>query len=73
MALFRYLCPADSTLDLQGPISQAVLRAVIEEVNREVKKAETQTKKMGTVPLFCRGREGSISQVCKHQWSLCCC
>ena len=44
MALFRYLRPVDSALDPQGPLSQAVPRVVIEEVNKEVKKAEAQPK-----------------------------
>ena len=47
MALFRYLRPVDSALDPQGPLSQAVPRVVIEEVNREVKKAEAWPKKLG--------------------------
>ena len=44
ITLFRYLCPVDSAVDLQGPLSQAVLRLVMEEVNKEVNKAEAQQK-----------------------------
>ena len=42
--------PAISVMDLfdpQGSLSQAVPRVVIEDVNKEVKKAETQPKKRG--------------------------
>ena len=52
MALFRYLRPFDSALDLQGPLSQAVPHVVIEEVSKEVKKAEAQPKKRGQYLLF---------------------
>ena len=45
MALFRYLHPINSTLDPYSPLSSAVPRGVIEEVNKELKKAETQPKK----------------------------
>ena len=33
---FCYLCPIDSVLDTQCPLSQAVPRVMVEEVNRKV-------------------------------------
>ena len=36
MALFCYLCPIDSALDTQGPLFQAVLCVMADEVNRAV-------------------------------------
>ena len=45
--LFFATCVVDSALDPQGPLSQAVPCVVIEEVNRQVKKAEAQPKKRG--------------------------
>ena len=47
IALFRYLCTVDSALDPQGSLSQAVPDVVVEEVNREVNKAEARPKKWG--------------------------
>ena len=64
IALFHYLCPLDSALDLQGSLSQAVLRLVMEEVNREVNKAEAQQKKMVPVPLI---QVCSTNRVCALQ------
>ncbi len=52
MALFRYLQPIDSALNPQGPLSHSVPSVVISEVNREVKKAETWTKKRGSYLSF---------------------
>ncbi len=51
MALFRYLQPT-KILDPQGPLSNSVPSAVISEVNREVSKAEAQTKKRGSYLSF---------------------
>ena len=47
MALFKHLRPVDRALDQQGPLSQAVPRAVTIEVNNKLKKAEATTKKRG--------------------------
>ena len=52
MALFRYLRPVDSVLDPHGPLLNAVPRGVIEEVNQELKKAETQPRKRGRYLFF---------------------
>ena len=46
-APFRYLHSVDNTLDPQGPLSQAVPHAVINKVNRELKKADVIMKKIG--------------------------
>ena len=40
MSLFCYLRHIENVLDTQGPLSQAVLRVMGEEVNRQVYKAE---------------------------------
>ena len=60
MALFCYLRRVDSALDPHGPLSQTVPRVVIEEVNREVKKAEARPKRTGPLPLIHLGREGGM-------------
>ena len=44
IALFRYLHPIDSALDPHGPLSNAVPRGVIEEVDQELNKVETRPK-----------------------------
>ena len=62
ITLFHYLCPLDSALDPQGSLSQAVLRLVMEEVNREVNKAEAQQKKNGA---------STSHSGMQHQQSLC--
>ena len=41
MALFSYLCPIDNALDPQGPLSQAVPRAVIDEASGGNNENET--------------------------------
>ena len=41
---FSLLVTVGSALDSQGPLSQVVPRVVMEEVNREVNKAEAQLK-----------------------------
>ena len=47
MALFCYLSPIDGVFDPQGPISQAIPYVVIDEVNKELKKAKMEAKKQG--------------------------
>jgi len=55
-----------------GFLFQAAPCVVIGEVNKQVKMAEIRPKKTGPVPLiYCR-KDGSSSQVCKHQASQVC-
>ena len=70
MVLFRYLHPVDNALDPQGPLSQAILHAVINKVNMELKKADAITQKRGP---YLREKVLARSQVRKHEWRLCCC
>ena len=62
MALFRYLRPVDSVLDPHGPLSNAVPRGVIEEVNKELKKAETQLKKQGQYLSFTAEEKAKVAK-----------
>ena len=70
------MCPVDSALDPQGPLSQAVLRLVMEEVNREVNKAEAQQQKWcqylsfryAAPTEFVLSRRGSLPHKTRH-WS----
>ena len=52
IALLRYLWPIDNALGPQGPLTHSVPSVVISKVNREVKKAETRTKKRGSYLSF---------------------
>ncbi len=62
MALFRYLRPIDNVLDPQGPLSHSVPSIVISEVNREVKKAETRTKKRGSYLSFTAEEKAQVAK-----------
>ncbi len=62
MALFRSLRPIDSTLNPQGPLSHSVPSAVIIEVNREVKKAGTRTKKRGSYLSFTAEEKAQVAK-----------
>ena len=70
MALLRYLRPIDNALDPQGPLSHSVPSVVISEVNREVNKAETRTKKRGSAWLPFSRWHGSSSPTLASQMSL---
>ncbi len=62
MACFCYLRPIDSTLNPQGPLSHSVPSVVIREVNREVKKAETRTKKRGYYLSFTAEEKAQVAK-----------
>jgi len=62
MALFRYLRPVDSVLDPHGPLLNAVPRGVIEEVNQELKKAETQPRKRGRYLFFTAEEKAKVAR-----------
>ncbi len=66
MALFRYLRPIDSALNPQGPLSHSVPSVVMSEVNREVKKAETRTKKRGSYLSFTAEKAQVAKYVASH-------
>ncbi len=58
----RYLRPIDSALNPQGPLSHSVLSIVISEVNREVKRAETRTKKRGSYLSFTADEKAQVAK-----------
>ena len=72
IALFRYLCPADSALDSYGPLSQAVPCVVMEEVNKAEAQpkngASTSSSGMRAPTDFVLCRSSSLSRKTRH-WS----